>query len=230
MNFLTRMWKQLCCNANPGRIFSSKSDQECISDFCNSAFECTAFYLSKSNLKKVLAYNSTRWQKIWVGWLGEKVASRSEFLFMRSSKVPQMEDLVDDQDALHGRWREKSFSRWSSRNLSWAAVVWSSAQGGGGQQRHLVSTPTLVAEPIGTPVRGSTVSRSAPHHQQVLSKAKTRFLAAIKTRFLSGWQEDFFLGHYLYFWKTTKKGFLEKLWWRRWRSEAAPPRRLKTGC
>ena len=103
MNFLTRMWKQLCCNANPGRIFSSKSDQECISDFCNSAFECTAFYLSKSNLKKVLAYNSTRWQKIWVGWLGEKVASRSEFLFMRSSKVPQMEDLVDDQDALTTR-------------------------------------------------------------------------------------------------------------------------------
>ena len=78
--------------------------------------------------------------------------------------------------------------------------------------------------------RGSTVSRSAPHHQQVLSKAKTRFLAATKTRFLSGWQEDFFLGHYLYFWKTAKKGFLEKLWWRRWRSEAAPPRRLKTGC
>ena len=58
--------------------------------------------------------------------------------------------------------------------------------GGGGQQRHLVSTPTLVAEPIGTPVRGSTVSRSAPHHQQVLSKARTRFLAATKTRFLSG--------------------------------------------
>ena len=78
--------------------------------------------------------------------------------------------------------------------------------------------------------RGSTVSRSAPHHQQVLSKAKTRFLAATKTRFLSGWQEDFSLGHYSYFWKTAKKGFLEKLWWRRWRSEAAPPRRLKTGC
>ena len=55
MNFLTRMWKQLCCNANTGRIFRSKSGQECISHFCNSAFECTAFYLSKSNLKKVLA-------------------------------------------------------------------------------------------------------------------------------------------------------------------------------
>ena len=35
--------------------------------------------------------------------MGEKVASRSEFLFMRNSKVPQMEDLVDDQDALTTR-------------------------------------------------------------------------------------------------------------------------------